>query len=69
MTDQQALKRPRGRPPADPAHQRKVRSIRLTDAHWTELMRLGTMWIEEGLDRSIRARAKRAAQASGPSKG
>jgi hypothetical protein len=59
MTDQQPKRR--GRPPADPAHQRKVRSIRLTDAHWNELMQVGTGWLEERLDRSMRERAKRQA--------
>lgn len=63
MTDQQPKRR--GRPPADPARQRKVRSIRLTDAHWNELMQVGTMWLEERLERSLRERAKR--QASLPS--
>lgn len=52
MTDQQAPKRPRGRPPADPAHQRKVRSIRLTDAHWQRLSALGGHWLEFQLDRA-----------------
>lgn len=50
-----AQPKPRGRPPLPPDAPRsdkRPRSIRLGDAHWQKLQRLGTDWLERALDRA-----------------
>lgn len=44
-------KRP-GRPASTPEHQRKVRAIRMNDARWLKLQRLGSQWLERAVDRA-----------------
>jgi hypothetical protein len=44
-----------GRPPgtgAPPAEQRKPRSVRMNDARWAKLQRLGSDWLESAIDRA-----------------
>lgn len=53
MTTQTEPKR-MGRPPL-PAEQRsdvKPRSVRLDDARWSKLQRLGRQWLEAAIDRA-----------------
>lgn len=45
-------KRPPGRPAAPPAEARRVRSVRLNDARWAKLRRLGAAWLERAIDRA-----------------
>ena len=44
--------RPRGRPPVAPELRsgKAPRTIRLSDANWAKLQRLGTPWLERRLD-------------------
>lgn len=51
----------RGRPPGPvtpPEKQRKPRTMRLTDAQWAELQRLGAVWLEAKLEDARAARVK-----------
>lgn len=44
-----------GRPPgsgAPPEQQRNPRSVRLNDARWAKLQRLGAEWLESAIDRA-----------------
>lgn len=43
-----------GRPPKPDSEKsdKRPRSVRLGDAHWTKLQRLGTGWLERALDRA-----------------
>jgi hypothetical protein len=45
-------KRPPGRPPLPPEDHTKPRSVRLNDARWLKLKRLGTGWLEKAIDRA-----------------
>jgi uncharacterized protein (DUF4415 family) len=45
-------KRPPGRPPLPPEEHTKPRSVRLNDARWEKLKRLGTGWLERAIDRA-----------------
>lgn len=44
----------RGRPPLPPEQRREtpVRSVRLDDARWAKLQRLGREWLERAIDRA-----------------
>lgn len=45
----------RGRPPgtgAPPEEVRKVRPVRLNDARWEKLKRLGSKWLEKVIDKA-----------------
>jgi len=45
----------RGRPPLPPEAPRsdkRPRSVRLSDAHWDKLKRLGAEWLERTIDRA-----------------
>lgn len=45
----------RGRPPGSglpPAERTKPRSVRLDEARWSKLKRLGTDWLERAIDRA-----------------
>lgn len=49
----QPSKRPPGRPPVPPGQRLTARSIRLTEAQWAKLERLGgAKWLREKIDRS-----------------
>jgi len=52
MTDQPTQKRPPGRPAAPAAESRRVRAVRLNDARWEKLRRLGSEWLERAIDRA-----------------
>jgi len=43
-----------GRPPLPPEQRRQtpVRSVRLDDARWAKLQRLGRGWLERAIDRA-----------------
>jgi hypothetical protein len=64
----QAAPRPVGRPAgtgAPPEQQRKTRSIRLSDARWQKLQRLGvSSWLERAIDRAREPKAA-SGEASG----
>jgi hypothetical protein len=52
MTD---AKKRMGRPPgsgAPPEEQRRPRSVRLNDARWAKLQRLGGEWLENAIDKA-----------------
>jgi hypothetical protein len=42
----------RGRPRLAPDDTTKPRSVRLNDARWSKLKRLGTAWLERAVDRA-----------------
>lgn len=42
----------RGRPTLPPEDRAQVRSIRLTDARWDKLRRLGSEWLARAIDRA-----------------
>lgn len=45
-------KQPVGRPPLTDSERAKLRSIRLTDAHWAKLQLLGMDWLREQIDKA-----------------
>lgn len=54
-----------GRPAAGDAEKRKVRSLRLKDAHYAALKELGMPWLEDQLDRYIVSKQGSAQGAEG----
>lgn len=47
-----ATKRQRGRPELPEDQRAKTRAIRLTDARWDKLKRLGMAWLSRAIDRA-----------------
>jgi hypothetical protein len=45
-------KRPQGRPSLAPEDATKPRSVRLTDARWEKLKRLGSDWLAKQIDKA-----------------
>ena len=41
-----------GRPPLTDSERAKLRSIRLTDAHWAKLQRLGMDWLRKQIEKA-----------------
>lgn len=46
------LLRPQGRPALPPEESTKPRSVRLTDARWEKLKRLGSAWLNKAIDKA-----------------
>jgi hypothetical protein len=50
-----------GRPPgtgAPPEQKRETRSVRLNDARWAKLQKLGAKWLENAIDRARESQTK-----------